>query len=153
MANCADVDGVTMCYRCYATLCGTNATPTRVTHLLDGRPIIVSMPATAALATPAARELCGTVMQSFRALAELLADESTSVGDRTPAERNELRNAQILHPAPTVPKRPVAPASAQAGCNLPSCETPVSTPAVHPFLSDMRDDMNEADERAPFSCR
>jgi hypothetical protein len=33
MTNCADVDGVTMCYRCYATLCGTNATPTRVTHL------------------------------------------------------------------------------------------------------------------------
>ena len=69
MTNCAELDGVTNCYRCYAALCGTGATPKRVKHLLDGNPIIVSNAPTAELATPAAREMCETMMETMRTLA------------------------------------------------------------------------------------
>jgi hypothetical protein len=69
MTNCAELDRVTNCYRCYAALCGTGATPKLVKHLLDGHPIIVSKAPTAELATPAAREMCETMMQTMRTLA------------------------------------------------------------------------------------
>jgi hypothetical protein len=94
MTNCAELDGVTNCYRCYAALCGTGATPKRVKHLLDGSPMIVSNAPTAELATPAAREMCETMMQTMRTLAgrRTHATQYGTIGGRM----------QLRQPRPTV---------------------------------------------------
>lgn len=94
MTNCAELDGVTKCYRCYAALCGTGATPKLVKHLLDGHPIIVSKAPTDELATTAAREKCETVMETMRTLARQRT-RSTQYG--TIGGRMQLRQ-----PRPTV---------------------------------------------------
>lgn len=93
MTNCAELDGVTICYRCYAALCGTGATPKRVKHLLDGSPIIVSNAPTAELATPAAREMCETMMQTMRTLA----------GRRTHATQYATSGGRMQVPLPRPP--------------------------------------------------
>ena len=90
MTNCAELDGVTNCYRCYAALCGTGATPKRVKHLLDGNPIIVSNAPTAELATPAAREMCETMMETMRTLA----------GRRTHATQHATSGGRVQVPLP-----------------------------------------------------
>ena len=90
MTNCAELDGVTNCYRCYAALCGTGATPKRVKHLLDGNPIIVSNAPTDELATPAAREMCETMMETMRTLA----------GRRTHATQYATSGGRVQVPLP-----------------------------------------------------
>jgi hypothetical protein len=83
--NCADLDGVNRCYRCYAALCGTGATPKRVKHLLDGHPIIVSKAPTDELDTAAARDMCGTVMETMQTLAQrrTRSTQFGTIGGRT----------------------------------------------------------------------
>ena len=103
MTNCAELDGVTKCYRCYAALCGTGATPKLVKHLLDGDPIIVSKAPTDELATPAAREMCETMMQTMRTLA----------GRRTHATQYATSGGRMQLPLPRPPVWRLSPKPAR----------------------------------------
>jgi hypothetical protein len=103
MTNCAELDGVTKCYRCYAALCGTGATPKLVKHLLDGHPIIVSKAPTDELATPAAREMCETMMQTMRTLA----------GRRTHATQYATSGGRMQLPLPRPPVWRLSPKPAR----------------------------------------